>query len=147
MFPSLQTRPCSSSHHLSCSTSAYQASSTTMRLPPLRLRWDPPSAGLPSSSHNPYATNNHIHNSEPKHHVQVQVPYSSSVPASSQIDRSTARVSEMNGSSACSHTVFVTSRGLQSYAREMMVKILQTSLLRPKFFSSATLERATKPSA
>src|ERR1700722_18159121 len=106
MFPSLQTRPCSSSHHLSCSTSAYQASSTTMRLPPLRLRWDPPSAGPPIPITQPHATNNHIHNSEPKHHVQV--PRSGPVPASSQIGRSTARVLEMNGSSTRPHTIFVT---------------------------------------
>jgi len=32
------------------------------------------------------------------------------------------RVLEMNGSSARSHTVFVTSRGLSSHAREMVVR-------------------------
>jgi len=77
-----------------------------------------PSLGRPPISiTQSHVANKHIPNPKPKHHVQV--PRSGSVPASNQIGRATVRVLELNGSSAHSHTDFVTLQGLMSHAREI----------------------------
>ena len=88
----------------------HQAPPTTMTLSPLRPSQDHPSAGPPIPITTPCPSHIHSPWTQASRNYKSLAPPES--PASSHIGRSTARLLDMNGSSARSHTVSVTSRGL-----------------------------------